>query len=75
MCKCRPNVRTPWCGRPGCQMPKLEKEERKDFCEWRENNYMFSIESKYNTSCDNFLYLEFHDYKYCPYCGKQIKEV
>jgi hypothetical protein len=21
MCKCTPNIRTPWCGKPGCEMP------------------------------------------------------
>lgn len=22
MCKCDPNCRTPWCGKPGCEMPE-----------------------------------------------------
>lgn len=22
MCKCTPNIRTPWCGKPGCETPK-----------------------------------------------------
>ena len=22
MCKCTPEIRTPWCGKPGCEMPK-----------------------------------------------------
>jgi hypothetical protein len=26
MCVCRPEVRTPWCGGPGCKAPKKEKE-------------------------------------------------
>lgn len=21
MCKCTPNIRTPWCGKPGCEKP------------------------------------------------------
>lgn len=21
MCKCTPEIRTPWCGKPGCEMP------------------------------------------------------
>lgn len=21
MCKCNPNIRTPWCGKPGCETP------------------------------------------------------
>lgn len=30
MCKCNPNVRTPFCGKPGCEWPKQETEK---FCE------------------------------------------
>jgi hypothetical protein len=22
MCKCTPEIRTPWCGNPGCEMPE-----------------------------------------------------
>ena len=25
MCKCDPNIRTPWCGKPGCTMPLQTK--------------------------------------------------
>ncbi len=29
MCKCNPNVRTPFCGKPGCEMPKqMTKKEQ-----------------------------------------------
>ncbi len=24
MCQCTPEIRTPWCGKPGCEMPKQE---------------------------------------------------
>ena len=27
MCKCSPRIRTPFCGRPGCEWPKQEKDE------------------------------------------------
>jgi len=27
MCKCDPTLRTPWCGKPGCEMPEQIKEE------------------------------------------------
>lgn len=29
MCKCTPNIRTPFCGRPGCEWPK-QKEKTKE---------------------------------------------
>ena len=25
MCKCNPNIRTPWCGKPGCTAPRQAK--------------------------------------------------
>ncbi len=27
MCKCTPNIKTPWCGRQGCEMPKQPKKD------------------------------------------------
>lgn len=29
MCKCTPEIRTPWCGKPGCEWPEAEKTELK----------------------------------------------
>ncbi len=26
MCVCTPNIRTPYCGKPGCEWPKPEQE-------------------------------------------------
>lgn len=30
MCKCTPNIRTPFCGKIGCEWPKIEKLEHED---------------------------------------------
>ena len=30
MCKCRPEVRTPFCGREGCKWPTIKAEDKKD---------------------------------------------
>ena len=27
MCRCTPNIRTPFCGRPGCEWPKQEPKQ------------------------------------------------
>lgn len=27
MCKCNPMIRTPWCGKPGCEMPEQIKKD------------------------------------------------
>lgn len=29
MCKCTPNIKTPFCGRPGCEVPRQSPEERR----------------------------------------------
>lgn len=29
MCVCTPEIRTPWCGKPGCEMPKQKELEDK----------------------------------------------
>ena len=31
MCKCDPRIRTPWCGKPGCEMPKQKPLKREKF--------------------------------------------
>lgn len=31
MCKCDPNLRTSFCGKPGCEMPEQPKVEK---CKW-----------------------------------------
>lgn len=32
MCLCDPTKRTPWCGKPGCEMPEQVKQEPKNQC-------------------------------------------
>lgn len=43
--------------------------EPQEVCEWK---YFFT--SFYGTSCNNFDMM-MGKYKFCPYCGKPIKEV
>lgn len=31
MCVCNPNIRTPWCGKPGCEQPSQAKKETKSY--------------------------------------------
>lgn len=54
------------------EIDRLVEEYNNDFCEWRkyENEILFP----YKTSCGTSdLYDD--SYKYCPYCGKNIKVV
>ncbi len=30
MCKCTPEIKTPWCGKPGCETPEQKKEMMTD---------------------------------------------
>lgn len=30
MCVCNPNVKTPWCGKPGCEMPEQAQPTKND---------------------------------------------
>lgn len=35
MCKCRPNIRTPFCGKPGCEWPEQKPQPKPDdACRW-----------------------------------------
>ncbi len=46
MCVCTPEVRTPWCGKPGCEMPKQvnePEEELKDTIFAKEKNVKFKF--------------------------------
>lgn len=45
-------------------------------CKWEYDEY----HDKWDTSCNNAFVLEFgtpaeHQMKFCPYCGKPIKEI
>ena len=47
------------------------KEQEKQFCVWKEkkSSHFVFFETSCNTGADNID----EDYKYCPYCGKEIK--
>ena len=48
-----------------------QKEVKKEYCEWKrgkKSNY-------YKPGCDKTKWNQILDFKYCPYCGKQIKEI
>lgn len=32
MCRCTPEIRTPWCGKPGCEAPKQKCPHCHDGC-------------------------------------------
>ena len=57
-------------------MPSAECKSIKEnnFCEWK--YYKNKSYHNYITKC-NYIYKDIieHDFKYCPYCGKKIKEV
>ena len=40
MCRCNPLIRTPWCGKPGCEVPIQVKEQRKKQAEESEYESM-----------------------------------
>jgi hypothetical protein len=49
-----------------------------EYCEWKEEND--HNDAYYDTSCDRALLfnvggVEFNQFKYCPFCQKQIKVV
>ena len=58
---------------------EAELEKRDGFCEWKLNDY-FHEDDYYDTSCgETGCFMEGgikdNNYKYCPYCGKEIKEI
>lgn len=46
MCRCTPNIRTPFCGKPGCEWPpRIKQKEFPSFDDWyRAKNCGFSFE-------------------------------
>ena len=38
MCVCTPSIRTPFCGKPGCEMPEQKTQERRAFQTMIESN-------------------------------------
>jgi len=42
MCKCRPEIRTPWCGRIGCEIPGQAKEEKDTSWEEEHKHHLYS---------------------------------
>lgn len=49
MCKCTPNIRTPWCGKLGCEMPEQRQEKiesRFDYIEYNQKSQQLSNERK-----------------------------
>ena len=52
--------------------------KEKEYCEWI-NEDSFEFEGMYETSCGEAKYfsngnIENNNYKFCPFCGKEIKE-
>jgi len=52
-------------------------EAMEKVCNWKKDNW--DDDNVYNTECDNMFYLstddtpEEHKFKYCPYCGGELK--
>ncbi len=63
-CKCTPNIRTPWCGKIGCEQPKQIKNTEDDTCRCGHEralhgqshsiNYTDGKCSNEKCSCENF---------------------
>lgn len=53
MCKCDPSIRTPFCGKPGCEWPKQvgEKVTRCVTCNSEKQQHFIRLENGY-AKCD-----------------------
>lgn len=48
MCKCTPEIRTPFCGKSGCEMPKQKSEP---ICPWCGNSDQIMLLHNGNNEC------------------------
>ena len=60
MCRCTPEIRTPWCGKIGCEIPMMANEPKSDSLDQHEERIFdilncFEVDARNITNGHTFI--------------------